>query len=203
MRPTASSTGPAEVGGLVLAGGSAVRLQGADKASIEVAGVTLLEHALGALAAVPEVVVVGDEVPTSRPVTFLREDPPGGGPAAGLLAGLAGFARAPRLTVVLAVDLPLVTTATVQRLCDCLAGSDGSLDGALLVDGEGRRQYLCAVYRTGSLLAAAPAREDQHGLAVRRLVGDLSLAEVPAEGGEADDVDSWDDLLAIRNRLGG
>jgi molybdopterin-guanine dinucleotide biosynthesis protein A len=203
MRPTVSSPGPAEVGGLVLAGGSAVRLQGADKASIEVAGVTLLEHVLGALAGVPEVVVVGDEVPTSRPVTFLREDPPGGGPAAGLLAGLAGFARAPRLTVVLAVDLPLVTTATVQRLRDRLAGSDGSLDGALLVDGDGRRQYLCAVYRTRSLLAAAPAPEDQHGLAVRRLVGDLRLAEVPAEGGEADDVDSWDDLLAIRNRLGG
>jgi molybdopterin-guanine dinucleotide biosynthesis protein A len=203
MRPTASSTGPAEVGGLVLAGGSAVRLQGADKASIEVAGVTLLEHVLGALAAVPEVVVVGDEVPTSRPVTFLREDPPGGGPAAGLLAGLAGFTRAPRLTVVLAVDLPLVTTATVQRLRDRLAGSDGSLDGALLVDGEGRRQYLCAVYRTRSLLTAAPAPEDQHGLAVRRLLDGLRLAEVPAEGGEADDVDSWDDLLAIRNRLGG
>ena len=83
---------------------------------MEVAGLTLLEHVLGALAEVPEVVVVGDEVGTSRPVTFLREDPAGGGPAAGLLAGLTGFPRPPRLVVVLAVDMPLVTTATVGRL---------------------------------------------------------------------------------------
>ena len=81
---------------------------------------TLLEHVLGALAEVPEVVVVGDEVVTSRPVTFVREDPAGGGPAAGLLAGLAGFPRPPRLVVVLAVDMPLVTTATVRRLVEAV-----------------------------------------------------------------------------------
>lgn len=201
MSPGPNSAGAAEVGGVVLAGGSAVRLQGADKASIEVAGVTLLEHVLGALADVPEVVVVGDEVPTSRPVTFLREEPAGGGPAAGLLAGLGGFPRAPRLCVVLAVDLPLVTTATVQRLRDRLEGGETDVDGALLVDGGGRRQFLCAVYRTPSLLDAAPDQEEWHGLAVRRLVGRLRLAEVRAQDGEADDVDSWDDLLAIRNRL--
>lgn len=188
----------AALGAIVLTGGSAVRFQGADKASIELAGATLLEHVLRALADVPEVVVVGDEVGTSRPVTFLREDPPGGGPAAGLLAGLAGFPRLPRLVVVLAVDMPLVTTATVNRL---LMSVDK--DGALLVDGGGRRQYLCAVYRTEALLAAAPAPEEQPGLPVRRLVGDLNLTEVPAISGEAQDVDTWEDLLALRERLEG
>ena len=63
----------------MLTGGSAVRFQGADKASMEIAGVTLLEHVLGALAEVPEVVVVGDQVITSRAVGFVREDPPGAG----------------------------------------------------------------------------------------------------------------------------
>ena len=143
--------GTTELGAVVLSGGSAVRFQGADKASIEIAGVTLLEHVLGALAEVPEVVVVGDEVLTSRPVSFVREDPPGGGPAAGLLAGLAGFPRPPRLVVVLAVDMPLVTTATVSRLM--LSAEE---DGALLVDGDGRQQYLCAVYRAAALIEAAP-----------------------------------------------
>ena len=71
---------------VILAGGTAVRLDGADKASLEYDGSTLLEHTLTAVAEAVEVVVVGEEVPTSRPVTFRREDPPFGGPAAGLLA---------------------------------------------------------------------------------------------------------------------
>jgi molybdopterin-guanine dinucleotide biosynthesis protein A len=164
---------------------------------MEVGGLTLLEHALGALAEVPEVVVVGDELVTSRPVTFLREDPAGGGPAAGLLAGLAGFPRPPRLVVVLAVDMPRVTTATVRRLVEAVADA-----GALLVDENGRRQYLCAAYRTEALLAAAPPLEEQHGLPMRRLVDDLRLAEVPALGGETRDVDTWEDLLELREQLG-
>jgi molybdopterin-guanine dinucleotide biosynthesis protein A len=193
-------SGELSVGAVVLTGGSAVRFQGVDKASIELGGATLLEHVLEALAAVPDVVVVGAEVVTSRPATFLREDPPGGGPAAALLAGLAGFARAPAEVVVLAVDMPLVTADTVRRLVDA-AGEDGE-DGALLVDAGGRRQYLCAVYRTEALLAAAPPLEAQHGLAVRRLVGGLRLAEVLAVAGEAADVDTWEDLLALRARMG-
>src|SRR5206468_8642988 len=120
------------VGGVVLTGGGAVRLQGADKASAEVGGRTMLEHVLAALTEVPEVVVVGDEVLTSRPVGFAREDPPGGGPAAGLLAGLAGFPRPPELVVVVAVDMPLVTTATISRLLTAVEE-----DGSLLVDEEG------------------------------------------------------------------
>jgi molybdopterin-guanine dinucleotide biosynthesis protein A len=192
------SEGP-DLGGVVLSGGTAARFQGADKASMEAGGLTLLEHVLGALAEVPEVVVVGDELVTSRPVTFLREDPAEGGPAAGLLAGLAGFPRPPRLVVVLAVDMPRVTTATVRRLVEAVEG-DG--DGALLVDEDGRRQYLCAAYRTEALLAAAPSLEDQHGLPMRRLVDELRLAEVLAQGCEARDVDTWDDLLELREQLG-
>ncbi|MET0998644.1 MAG: molybdenum cofactor guanylyltransferase [Marmoricola sp.] len=200
MSPPEHGPAVTECGAVVLTGGSAVRFQGADKASIEVAGLTLLEHVLGALAEVPDVVVVGDEVGTSRPVTFLREDPPGGGPAAGLLAGLSGFPRTPRQVVVLAVDMPLVTTATVRRL-RIAADAEPHGDGALLVDEDGRRQYLCAVYRSQALLEAAPPLESQHGLAVRRLVDGLRLAEVPALPDEARDVDTWDDLLALRARL--
>jgi molybdopterin-guanine dinucleotide biosynthesis protein A len=187
-------------GAIVLTGGTAVRFQGADKASIEVAGMTLLEHVLGALTAVPEVVVVGDETSTSRPVTFLREDPPGGGPAAGLLAGLDGFSRQPRQVAVLAVDMPLVTAATLRRLKEA-ADADPEGDGALLVDDDGRRQFLCAVYRTDALLQAAPPLDARHGLSVRRLVGALRLAEVPALRGEARDVDTWEDLVALRAHL--
>ncbi|MFL6155273.1 MAG: molybdenum cofactor guanylyltransferase [Marmoricola sp.] len=192
---------PRRVGAVVLAGGTAVRLSGADKASIELGGLTLLEHALGALLDVDEVVVVGDPVPTTRPVTFTREDPAGGGPAAGVLAGLRCFARTPDLLVVLAVDMPLVTSATVRRLVEAVP-EDGPADGAALIDAGTRLQFLCAAYRTAALERVRPAYEDEHGLSMRALVADLRLEHVPAFGPETRDVDTWDDLLRMRETFG-
>ncbi|MBW8752283.1 MAG: NTP transferase domain-containing protein, partial [Propionibacteriales bacterium] len=179
-------------------GGGAARLGGADKASIEVGGRTLLERALAALVDVDEVVVVGTEVPTSRPVTFTREDPAGGGPAAGLLAGLRAFARTPDRVVVLAVDMPLVTAGTVRRLATA-----ADHDGAVLVDPSGRDQYLCAAYSTHAIETAALSvgGELGHGVAMRELVGGLRLARVPAAGDETHDLDTWADLTILREAL--
>ena len=188
-------------GAVILTGGSAVRLSGADKASIELGGLTLLEHALGAMLDVDEVVVVGDPVPTTRPVSFTREDPAGGGPAAGLLAGLRAFARRPDLLVVLAVDMPLVTSATVRRL-RAATETGAEVDGAVLVDQDDRLQYLCAAYRTDALDRVRPSYEDEHGLSVRALVENLRLEHVPAFGPETRDLDTWDDLLALRETFG-
>lgn len=171
---------------VVLAGGTAARLGGADKASIEVGGATLLEHALAATAEAGEVVVVGDAVPTSRPVTFTREDPPLGGPAAGLLAGRAALARTPDLLVVLAVDMPRVTAATLDRLVRSV-----TTDGSVLVGPDGRTR-LVLVLRTDRLDAVAPA--DPHGLPLHRLLAPLDLAQVPAVGDEARGIDRWEDL---------
>ena len=184
------------VGAVVLAGGTGLRMDGADKASIEIAGLTLLEHALESLIDIDQVVVVGEPVHTSRPVTFTREDPAGGGPAAGLLAGLRAFPRTPRWLVALAVDMPGVTAATIRRV----TGAQGP-DGAVLVDGSGRRQPLCAVYVTAALERNRPSYEEEHGLSMRRLLEGLDLGEVPAEGIESRDVDSWADLRELRERL--
>ncbi len=173
---------------MILAGGTAVRLGGVDKAGIEYAGRTLLEHALDAVAAAGEVVVVGDQVPTSRPVTFIREDPPLGGPVAGLLAGRRTLARHPELLLVLAVDMPRVTRATVARLLDA---TEAGRDGAVLVGDDGRRRLVLAV-RTDRLDAAAPS--DPHGHSVRALLAPLELADVAALGDEARGIDRWEDL---------
>ena len=185
------------IGAVVLTGGSAVRLDGADKASIELGGLTLLEHALGALLDINEVVVVGDPVPTTRPVTFTREDPRGGGPAAGVLAGLRAFARTPDVLVVLAVDMPLVTSSTVNRL---ILGLEH--DGSVLIDDGQHVQYLCAAYRTAALTQAAPSYEEEHGLSMRQLVGRLRLDQVPAFGPETRDIDTWTDLRDLRETFG-
>lgn len=185
------------IGAIVLTGGSSVRLDGADKASIELGGLTLLEHALGAMLDVDEVVVVGDPVPTTRPVTFTREDPAGGGPAAGLLHGLRSFARRPDLVIALAVDMPLVTSLTVRRLRDAVEH-----DGAALIDDGRRLQFLCAAYRTDALDRVRPEYEAEHGMSMRSLVGSLRLAHVPAFGPEGRDLDTWSDLRDLRETFG-
>ena len=142
-----------------------------------------------------EVVVVGDEVLTSRPVTFVREDPPGGGPAAGLLAGLTRFPAAPRLVVVLAVDMPLVTTATVRRL---LPRPPGRRRAAR------RRRRPTPVPLRGLPHArrCSPPRRRWRSSTACRCAGSsrtLELAEVPALAAEARDVDTWDDLRELRS----
>lgn len=193
-------TSPPRLAAVILTGGTGVRLGGVDKASIEIAGQTLLEHALTATAVADEVVVVGPQVPTSRPVTWTREDPPGGGPAAGLLAGLDALAFRPELVCALAVDMPRFSARTVARLVDVLLSSDEA-DAACLVDEEDRKQWLAGVYRYDALAGARPAdREDEHGLSTRKMLMPLRIVGVPAVEGEARDVDTWADLRDLREQ---
>ena len=182
--------------GVLLTGGTGERLGGADKAALVADGRTLLERGLDALSAAAATVVVGPEVATSSDrVSFVREEPAGAGPAAGLLAGLdVGLARtgAAEWVAVLAVDMPWVTDATVARLL--AAALEAGSDGAVLVGPDGRRQ-LCAVLGLAPLKAVRP--DDATGLGFFRLLRDLELVDVPAEGREAVDVDTPDDLAAL------
>ena len=189
-----SASTPLRLGAVVLAGGTAARMDGVDKASIEIAGVTLLERALAATMSAGEVVVVGPPFPASRTVTWAREEPADGGPAAGLLAGLDRFLVAPELVAVLAVDMPRVDAGTVARLTWAVEASV-EVDGAVLVDTGGRRQTLAGVYRWAALQSARPAdRSREHCLPVHALVGGLRIVEVPVVGNEARDIDTWVDL---------
>jgi molybdopterin-guanine dinucleotide biosynthesis protein A len=188
--PSPGTTGFSAV---VLAGGTAARLGGADKASIEHAGRTLLEWALDALLDAAEVVVVGDPVPTTRPVTFTRESPRYGGPVAALLTGRDALLRAPRTLGVLAVDMPRVTAYTFRRLQEAAGGHDG----AFLADRDGRRQ-LAGVLDVARLDAVRPDHQGQHGMALHRLLSGLDLATIGPEGEEARDIDTWADLRDLQ-----
>ena len=126
---------------IILAGGRSSRLDGVDKAGIEVGGRTMLEWALDGVIDAREVVVVGDPVPTERPVTFVRESPRFGGPVAGLLTGLDSLLTVPRLVGVIAVDMPYVHHGTWRRLLAAGAGADGSR----LVGPDGRWQLAMAL----------------------------------------------------------
>ncbi len=178
---------------VILAGGEGVRMGGMDKASIEHAGRTLLDLAIDACLDATEVVVVGPEVRTTRPVTFVVEDPPHGGPVAGLLTGRDALWHAPRTVAVLAADMPGVTPATLRRLRAAAAGRDG----AFLREPGGRRQ-LAGVLDAARLDAVRPDHEGQHGMPMHRLIEGLDLADVEATGDEGVDIDTWDDVRALR-----
>ncbi|WP_167132156.1 molybdenum cofactor guanylyltransferase [Paramicrobacterium chengjingii] len=77
---------------IVLAGGRASRLDGADKASIQIDGRMLLDHALAAVVGCAPVIVVGPPhlatAPGRTAMTLVREDPPFTGPVAAIDAAL-------------------------------------------------------------------------------------------------------------------
>lgn len=91
VHPDASLDGGAAVAfdAVVLAGGTARRLDGVSKPDVELHGRRLLDHALAATAGASRVVVVAPDS-VEVPVGVLRtlEDPPYGGPVAGIAAGL-------------------------------------------------------------------------------------------------------------------
>ena len=194
-------TGPGGPGpgcAVVLAGGTGRRLGGADKPGLLVAGVSLLDRVLAALPDVP-VVVVGGRRTTCRPVRWAREQPPGGGPLAALAAGLpvvdVGQATGGPVAV-LAADLPFLDAVTLRRLTAAARGHDG----ALLVDPDGREQWLCGVWDTGALRGAL-AGVQPHGGRLRAVLAGLDAVRLPATGPQWLDCDTPGQLAAARARL--
>lgn len=184
-------------GAVILAGGTGRRLGLVDKSSLTVGGRTLLELAIGSVRGAEQIVVVGPApaaavpIPAGGPpVRFTREDPVGGGPAAGLLAGRDALASRVTRMVVLAVDMPGVTSATIDRL---LAAHLAPGDGAFLHGQDGRRQ-LAGVVSTIALDRVRPPAGQTSGLPMHRLLDLLDLATVAAMGAEGLDVDTWADL---------
>ncbi|MEV0910069.1 NTP transferase domain-containing protein [Streptomyces hokutonensis] len=193
---------------VVLAGGGARRLGGADKPGLRVGGRALLDRVLTACAGARTTVVVADPRPTPRPVCWAREDPPGAGPVAALDAGLRHTTA--DTVVVLSADLPFLEVATVRRLLTALR-TDGT-EGALLTDADGRDQPLVAAYRAPALrreltalmeaasMSGSAAGGGLTGLPLRRLTAALDLTRVP-DPVASFDCDTWDDLAIARARI--
>ncbi|MGW0879198.1 NTP transferase domain-containing protein [Streptomyces sp. NPDC002671] len=191
---------PAPYDAVVLAGGAARRLGGADKPGVRVGGRALLDRVLAACAGARTTVVVAGPRSTVRPVRWAREEPPGAGPVAALEAGLRHTTA--EHAVVLSADLPFLEAATVERLLTALAAAGA--DGALLTDADGRDQPLVAAYRTAALRRELTALAEAHhgltGLPLRRLTGALQLTRVP-DPLASFDCDTWDDIADARARI--
>ena len=191
------------VDAVILAGGRGRRLGGVQKAQVVVAGRSLLDRVLGAADGARHIVLVGPAELGRVGITTVLEDPPGGGPVAGLGAGVAALDAvhlddAPVL--VLACDVPLAHRA-VPRLLVALAAQPGC-DGVQLVDVGGRAQSLVAVYRRVALRAAlAHLPDGGHGCSMRRLVAGLVLAPVADVDDDGADADTWADVARLDARI--
>lgn len=186
---------------VVLAGGRARRLGGLDKADITLAGRAMVEYVLDGVAEARRVVVVGPPhlaratEPPRAAVSAVLEDPPFGGPVAGLAAGLAAIPdrEGAPLIAVLACDAPRAGRA-IPALLEAVSRAPES-DGARLVDAAGNHQHLLAVYRAASLrraLARADRRGGVRGASMRALVADLRLSDVADPDGLGLDADTWE-----------
>lgn len=183
---------------VVLAGGGGTRLGGADKAGLNVGGMSLLDRVLTACAGARQTVVVGTPRPTIRTVEWTLEQPPGGGPLAGLAAGVDVLSRAsPMPVLVLATDLPQLRSDDVHRLVTALAGAEPRVAGAVFVDDAQHAQPLTAIYRRAALVQALADEQPVANRPMHAMLSRLTTIAVPA-GGAAADIDTADQLAAAR-----
>lgn len=143
-----------DVSAIVLAGGRSSRF-GTPKLEAEIDGVTLLEHAIRAVAAVASEIVVAlradpaasepafGEVPGDPVIRFVRDPEAYGGPLVGLATALATASGA--RAIVVAGDMPRLRPAVLQAMLEALespttdANSHASPEAIVLTsDGQAR-----------------------------------------------------------------
>lgn len=177
---------------IVLCGGTSRRMAGRDKTRELLAGTTVLDHLLNDLPLSWTVVCVGDERATTRSVRWCRESPAGGGPVAGIAAGLEAVDS--KICVVVGGDMPFAAGA-MSTLVDTLKSHPG-LDAVLASDPDGRTQPLLAAYRCEALRAALPL--EPTGARLMAVVDSLQIDTVDCEATTTLDVDTPEALEQAR-----
>ena len=176
---------------------------GRHKPALVVGGRPIIERVLDAVAGWP-VVVVGSAEGVPPGTRVVSEDPPGGGPVAGIAAGFACLTTgpyaaelgpsAPDVVVVLAGDLPLLTR---EHLSVLVAAVD---DRVAVTRSSSGPNWLCSAWPSALLRLRLAAVGGPAGVSVRRLLGQVPRIEVPDVADVAVDVDTPAELEAARRR---
>jgi molybdopterin-guanine dinucleotide biosynthesis protein A len=187
---------PPALGAIVLAGGRATRLSGADKAQVEVDGRSLLDGVLDAVAGSDPIIVVGPDHLRRDGIVLVRENPPFGGPVAALAAAVAHLSEdADAESWVLACDLP--RAAGIVSLLHAVS-IPVDADAVVLRDAQGYDQPLAGRYRVPALRRALQSLPQQHGASMRALTAGLVMTRVLDSDGVAVDLDTWAEVEAFR-----
>jgi molybdenum cofactor guanylyltransferase len=176
---------------IILAGGLAARMGGADKPALEVGGRPMVVSVASAAVAAgtARLILVGprrdglvdqllESVGADAPggLVWRRESPPSSGPLAALRCGIAA-ASSPWLAL-LAADLPFLTGPWIRELLDRCTSAGRA--GAAFADDDGRPQWLAGCWETG-LVATALA--GYTGPSLRGLLAPLNPVLVTAASG--------------------
>ena len=178
-----------------------------------------MDHLLDVLPTGWAVVCVGEERATTRSIGWCRESPAGGGPVAGIAAGLdhldhldaqlpdvgsredetpdaALFGSA--ICVVVGGDMPFAAAA-LPTLVESLNAEPG-LDAVLAADPDGRRQPLLAAYRREALRASLP--REPGGARLMTVIDALVIGTVECKAPITLDVDTPEALQQARHIVG-
>lgn len=193
-------------GMIVLAGGTGKRLGGCSKPDLLIAGDRLISWTLSFLPKVPTVVVAPEEVEVPEKVFLTMEEPPGSGPAAGIVAGwhrlAASFVFSPSDIIgVCPVDAPLSGFALRQlgrQLQEM--NEDGSGKEKILL-GQVREvtQYVLGAFTVRALMEMA--RSNPLNRSVRGLLGEIGFATREISPNYARDLDTPADIAPITELL--
>jgi molybdopterin-guanine dinucleotide biosynthesis protein A/uridine kinase len=187
---------------VVLAGGASQRFA-PDKLAEQVDDKPLLDQTLASLPEEIAVVLVGAVRKVARPVIFTSEDPPGGGPAAALAAGVRRALAEPSDAIVtLPADAPLggqAAATLLSRLED-----EPSAEAVVGVDTDGREQPLQLALRPAAAeaLVEAAGPGGAAGVSARRLLDALRPGLITHELPPAElwDIDTPEQLLVWQLR---
>jgi len=161
---------------------------GGDKLALGRGGRTLAAIAVDALLAVADEVVFAspDRAGIDDPrVRFVLEDPPFGGPVAGIAAAVGALVDVAADAEVYLLAGDLADPAGVVAL---LEAAPFGPDGTVPVDEEGWPQYLAGRYRLAPLRGALDGAV--RDVPVRRILSRLDLLRVRVEDGLTADVDT-------------
>lgn len=188
---------------IILAGGTARRLGGVSKPDFKVAGRRLIDILFDQLDIIGftgrRVVVAPGSLAVPSGVVLTLEEPPHGGPVAGIGAGLAEMVGIDddALLALATCDAP----AAVRLLPQLAEQLRQPRDGVVPLTDAGWPLYVHGLYRAGALRTLSYER----GVSVRRTFGGLDVATTVDADGHSVDVDEPADvprLIAHLHALG-